>query len=428
MRTLTLALWMFAGVSAAAPLRLAIVYGHNGGTLTHPPLRFAQADATRVASMLTELAGVKSEDLRLMVGRPRAELEAALEWATQRVANAHRAPGAQVILYLYVSSHGDDGRGLELGSQTLAWADLKASLTKTNADVRVAFIDACNASGLLETGARATGSFEIRAEDRLTVSGEALITSSAADEPSLEAGAYKGGVFTHHLLGALRGAGDRSGDGQVSLEEAYRYAYARTVEGDSGQHPGYGFKLSGHGELFVSSPKSASAALLLPRNLDAVTVTAVDASDRFLELRQPEGRLLALPPGRWQLELWRGGQAKRGVVTLAAGSRLTVDEAEFLDAPAATAALVRLGSATRFCLDKVGAEASLSLVAGRLEAALKALPDHSCGEGAPQLTLRLSRERTQGIRAVGTVKGHNFELHTDESGLAAEVARMLKGT
>jgi hypothetical protein len=246
----------------AAPLRLAVVYGHNGGTAAHAPLRFAEADAARVAAMLIEVGGVKSDDLKLLQGQPRAELEAALQWAAARIATAHRTPGAQAILTLYLSSHGDDGRGLELGAQTLPWADLKAALTATRADVRIAFVDACNASGLLEVSGRPTPAFQLTAEDRLTVGGEAFITSSAANEPSLEAGAYKGSVFTHHLLAALRGAGDRSGDGLVSLEEAYRYAYARTVEGESGQHPGYGFKLAGYGELIVSSPKTASAQLV----------------------------------------------------------------------------------------------------------------------------------------------------------------------
>ena len=35
---------------AAPPLKLAVVYGHNGGTATRPPLRFAENDAARVAT------------------------------------------------------------------------------------------------------------------------------------------------------------------------------------------------------------------------------------------------------------------------------------------------------------------------------------------------------------------------------------------
>ena len=229
MRALIALTVLAAGLSNAAPLKLAVIYGHNGGTQTRAALRFAQNDASRVATTLIELAGVLPSDLKLLQGAPREDFERALDWATARIAAAHKTPGAQAILYVYVSAHGDEGLGLELGAQKLGWADLKAKLAATKADVRVAFIDACSASGMLEAGGRAAPGFDIKAEDRLTVAGEAVITSSAANEASLEAGAYKGSVFTHHLIAAFRGAADRSGDGRVSLEEAYRYAYARTV-------------------------------------------------------------------------------------------------------------------------------------------------------------------------------------------------------
>ena len=40
-----------------------------------------------------------------------------------------------------------------------------------------------------------------------------------------------GSLFTHHLLSAMRGASDSDGDGQVTLFEAYSYAYERTLGG-----------------------------------------------------------------------------------------------------------------------------------------------------------------------------------------------------
>lgn len=416
-------LLLAAFAADAAPLRLAVVYGHNGGTAAHAPLRFAEADAARVAATLIEVGGVKSDDLKLLQGQPRAQLEAALHWAAARIATAHRTPGAQAILTVYVSSHGDDGRGLELGAETLPWADLKAALTATRADVRIAFVDACNASGLLEVSGRPSAAFQLDAEDRLTVGGEAFITSSAANEPSLEAGAYKGSVFTHHLVAALRGAGDRSGDGLVSLEEAYRYAYARTVEGESGQHPGYGFKLAGYGELIVSSPKTAGATLMLPRNLEALTLADVESGNRFLELRQPEGRLLALPPGRWQLEVWRDGKARVGRLTLIAGERATLDESTLTDPGTTSAQLVRLGATTGFCLGRVRAVRDPPL-AQRLAVALGKRPS-GCGPGSPSAELELVRERTLGVRVTGHVGSRTIDLHTDETALIFDVWRAL---
>jgi uncharacterized caspase-like protein len=56
-------------------------------------------------------------------------------------------------------------------------------------------------------------------------SGEVVITSSSADELSQESDEVGGSYFTHYLLSGLRGAADTSGDGEVTLDEAYRYVY-----------------------------------------------------------------------------------------------------------------------------------------------------------------------------------------------------------
>ena len=51
----------------------------------------------------------------------------------------------------------------------------------------------------------------------------AILASSKANEKSLESFRFRGGVFTHFLIQALSGAADDSGDGVISLQEAYRY-------------------------------------------------------------------------------------------------------------------------------------------------------------------------------------------------------------
>ncbi len=425
MRALIALTLLASALASAAPLKLAVVFGHNGGTPSRAALRFAEQDAARVAGTLIELAGIQPADMKLLQGASREDFDRALDWATARIAAAHRTPGAQAILYVYVSAHGDDGKGLELGPQTLAWAELKAKLTATKADVRVAIIDACSASGMLEVGGHAAPQFDLRADDRLTVSGEAVITSSAANEPSLEAGAYKGGVFTHHLIAALRGAADGSGDGRVSLEEAYRYAYARTVEGDSGQHPGYGFKLAGHGELFVSTIKTATT-VTLPRNLEAVTVSALPTGDRYLEIRAPDGRMLALPPGLWQLKIWRGAKARYTILTLTAGQHVTLDDTAFVDAPAATAMLVRLSASAHYCVKAIhAADPQLAALASRLTARVEAQPEHACLEGALDTSLELTRGRTGPLRVTGTLGPRRLDLSSDETSLETDVIRAL---
>ena len=56
-----------------------------------------------------------------------------------------------------------------------------------------------------------------------------VLASSTASELSQESEALRASYFTHHLLSGLRGAADADRDGRVTLSEAYRYAYNRTL-------------------------------------------------------------------------------------------------------------------------------------------------------------------------------------------------------
>ena len=72
----------------------------------------------------------------------------------------------------------------------------------------------------------------------------------------------QGSYFTHHLLGGLRGPADASGDGQVTLDEAYAWAFARTVESTfatSGgvQQPQVRVDLRGAGALVLPRDRMA---------------------------------------------------------------------------------------------------------------------------------------------------------------------------
>ncbi|MBN1893214.1 caspase family protein [bacterium] len=108
---------------------------------------------------------------------------------------------------------------------------------------RVVYIgDACysGASGgrtILTHQTRATLSDEFL--NRLsTGKGRIILTASGANELSLEDDRIQHGVFTYHLLKALKGEADLDGDGFVSVDEAYSYV-SRIVPESTGQsqHP-----------------------------------------------------------------------------------------------------------------------------------------------------------------------------------------------
>jgi len=109
---------------------------------------------------------------------------------------------------------------------------------------------------------------DIKVTDDLVADGYAVITSSAADELSQESVEIRSSFFTHYLVSGLRGAADQSGDGKITLAEAYRYAYQGTVARTSAsiggsQHPMYDFKLSGRGDIVLTTTRKRGAQLVL---------------------------------------------------------------------------------------------------------------------------------------------------------------------
>ncbi|MEW5743627.1 MAG: hypothetical protein AB1938_32245, partial [Myxococcota bacterium] len=213
--------------------------------------------------------------------------------------------------------------------EKLAYARLKALLAGTGADVRLAIVDACRSgAGLREKGGRPADAFTIRLADTLQATGEAFITSSAADEAALESNEVMGSYFTHNFISGLRGAADASGDKLVTLAEAYRYAYDRTVSATAmlpvgAQHPNYDYRLSGQGELVLATLLKPSAALVLPPAERALVIDL--ARDQVLvEVPAGPAREVALAPGDYGVRVFKGGQAFGGRVRLTQGMSFTV--------------------------------------------------------------------------------------------------------
>lgn len=309
--------------------RVAIVVGNNAGGPAMPPLRFAESDAGKMARVLVELGDVLPDDILLLQGRKAADVERAITDARDRIAMFKRSPDVRTVLLFYFSGH-SDGEAMELGVEKLPYHRLKALLAGSGADVRVSIVDACKSgAGLREKGGKPAEAFVIKLADTLQQTGEAFITSSAADEAALESNEVMGSYFTHNLISGLRGAADASGDKLVTLAEAYRYAYDRTVSATAAltagaQHPSYDFKLSGQGELVLASLLKPSAVLVLPQGADRSLVTDVLRDQVVVEAPGNAAQEFAIAPGEYALRLFKGGQGYAGRVKLAEGQKRTI--------------------------------------------------------------------------------------------------------
>ena len=310
---IVLVLAVLVGVGHAETKRVAVVVGNNAGNAGQTKLHYAESDAAKMGRVLTELGGVAQSDLFLLQGKNIAALTETFALAKRRIAAFRKDPTTRIVLMFYFSGH-SDGIALELGRDRLTFAELRRWLGGAGADVRVALVDSCKSGALLAAKGGTPGQgFQIRLTDDLVSTGEALLTSSAANELALESREIGGSFFTHHFVSGLRGAADASGDGRVTLSEAYQYAYTHTIAttGETvvgAQHPTYDYRLTGQGELVLADLATRTATLVLPRGFDRILVIDLARNQVTAEITNMHGPI-AVAPGTYAVRAARAGKA-----------------------------------------------------------------------------------------------------------------------
>lgn len=311
--------------------RFALITAANDGGADRVALRYARSDAESFARVLRQLGGVAPQDELQVLEPTRAELGAALDELRDRVAVAQKAD-ERVEVLLYYSGH-SDGDGLLLGEERFSYRDLQLQLAKVPADVRIAVLDSCASGAMTRTkGGTRRAPFVVDASNR--VRGSAILTSSSEDEAAQESDQLGGSFFTHYLVSGLRGAGDVTGDGRVTLTEAYQFAFHETLrrtEATLGgpQHPAYSFRLSGSGDIVMTDLRTTGAGLQLEEPLYGHLFVRDDQGHLAVELRKPAGRRvrLGLEPGPYEVTLLQDGVHYRGQLRLDEGRDHTLQPA-----------------------------------------------------------------------------------------------------
>jgi uncharacterized caspase-like protein len=297
---------LFAALAAAAVpaapesppslRRFALLAGSNRGPAERPALRYAVRDAERVGRVLTAMGGVAPADAVLLKEPTHAAFEAALKDLGAKAAAARRG-AARVEVLVYFSGHADE-RGLMLGSEQYAYKDLRASIRSMSADVGIAVLDAC-ASGAITRLKSGSAHPAFLSDATMDVQGYAFLASSSEGEAAQESDRLGGSYFTQALLTGLRGAADTSGDGRVTLGEAYQFAFnetlSQTTTSQAGaQHPSYDIKMAGTGDVVMTDVRKISASLILGADYDG-RFYVLDAAGRLVaELHKPGGRAMEL--------------------------------------------------------------------------------------------------------------------------------------
>lgn len=266
-----LAVSLAAANEPADVVRYALVVGSNLGGPGQQPLSYADDDARNVSDVLVDLGGYEPGNVQLLLDPdPNTVLEAIASLA-ERVA-AERESNESVVATFYYSGH-SRAAALDLDGRELPLPQVREALQDLGATLTLVVLDACQSGAVSRSkGADAAADFSSNSVRGLDTEGFVVLASSSASELSQESDELQGSAFTHHLVSGLRGAADREHDGVVTLDEAYSYAYDRTVYTTAQtalgqQHPTLELDVSGHGGTVLTRPARSSARLVLPVGL-----------------------------------------------------------------------------------------------------------------------------------------------------------------
>jgi len=309
MKTLFAFSLVFVAFLYAAPQkieRFLLVAGANNGGTDRVLLRYAESDANSFANVMSQMGGVDNNNVLRVFNPNAAAMKNSFAELEKRLQSKGKGVRKEVIVYY--SGHADE-KGLRLGGDVYSWADFRKNVNSLNADVKIAVLDACGSGAITRTkGGVSRPAFLQDASSEMV--GYAYLTSSNENEVSQESDRLKGSFFTHALVSGLRGAADMTGDGKVTLNEAYQFAFNETLQSTQSttggtQHPSRDMNLAGTGDVVMTDLRETNATLVLDSNLEGRFFIRDAQGNLFAELYKIRGRHveLGMPAGKYSVQM-----------------------------------------------------------------------------------------------------------------------------
>ncbi len=325
-----------SNASAAQEVRInryVLAVSANYGGEGRPTLRYAASDAKSFVNVLKEMGGVQAANVVEVKEPSVAMFQQKIDDLDKKIAK-NKSEGGRDEVLVYYSGHADE-KGLRLGKETFAWKALRSKIDSLHADVKIAVIDACGSGAITRAkGGVAVPAFMV--DKSSDMKGYAFITSSTQDESSQESDKLKGSFFTHSLVSGLRGAGDISGDGKVTLSEAYQFAFNETLQKTEAtmggaQHPSRDMNLAGTGDVVMTDLRSMDAGLDIGEDVEGRLFIRDERGELVAELYKKAGRPinLGLAAGKYSVRLERPAEYKEASVTLQDNYRAQLTQKQF---------------------------------------------------------------------------------------------------
>ncbi|MBN1577810.1 MAG: caspase family protein [Chitinispirillaceae bacterium] len=290
---------LLAGVTSAARFALLIGNAHGGSDVV--TLKFVDNDLKAIRSTLSGYCGFSRENIISITGKGPAEVDEALDRL-----RCVLPEGEENLLLLYYTGHADQ-ENLKMGETRFPITEMKSRFSAFPASIRIGIFDACQSGSFTRLkGGKLAEPFLFK--DMEKIKGEVILSSSSPTENAQESDLYGNSIFTFHFVNALRGSGDLSGDGKVTLSEAYQYTYNRTVSSTARtwggvQHPSYQFRIQGEGDVVLADLTVGTMGVLLEGSV-AGDVAMFDSSNNIVAdcaKEQGSRMIIALNPGTYQI-------------------------------------------------------------------------------------------------------------------------------
>jgi hypothetical protein len=290
-----------ACIQNACAERYAVLVGNSTASGNFSPLKYVENDLNLLQGILSDFCGFeKQRVLTLFNGAP-ADLDKMLSDAAAGMAKT----GGNMFLFYY-SGHADQA-SLKMGAHEYSLASLKEKLTAFPSDIRIGIFDACQSGSFTRIkGGKLDEPFLFRDDGK--TKGQVILCSSSINENAQEFDAYGNSIFTFHFVNALRGSGDLSGDGKVTLSEAYQYAYNHTLSSTAGsaggiQHPSYQFRIQGEGDIVLADLNIRSSGIMLDADVSGDITMFNDKSGVVADLVKERNSaiMIALNPGTYRV-------------------------------------------------------------------------------------------------------------------------------
>jgi hypothetical protein len=299
-------------------------------------LKYAESDAREFSDILLSLGKFSAINVRTVSGCDSALLHRSL-LSIDSLMKRDKDPNR--LFLFYYSGHAD-AENLLLCGERYPLERIHGFLGSCAASVKVGIFDACYSGAMTSMkGGKQAQPFLF--QERKSIEGQVIIASSAATEAAQESQTLKGSIFSHHWFNGLRGSADIGGSRRVTLNQAYQYAYRKTLETTaliSGeiQHPVFKFDIHGQGDIILTSLERASSKVVFDGTCEGkFLVLSDDYIDVFADFSKKSGTetIVALRPGDYRIVNALGKDVSTHSFTLKNGDSYSMNATRLAVAP-----------------------------------------------------------------------------------------------